>query len=190
MMRHPWRALQDTTRRRLLTRTGAIFVILTIAMVRAGAPLKNATAPHGIVSLELAWTAGRARQILTGWSPAQLDVAAKGIRLDFTYILVYGLAISLACALVADRAGERHRSLQRLAAIASWGALVAGTLDVFENLAMMSELGQIGDVSALGAAPVVAGAAATLKFLLLIGCAVALLAGVLDYWRNRRAEMG
>lgn len=189
-MRHPWRALQETTRRRLLTRTGAIFVILTIAMMRAGAPLKNAIAPHGIVSLELAWSAERARQILQGWSPDQHHVAAQGIRLDFTYILVYALALSLACALVADRAGERSPLLQRIAAFASWGVLVAGVLDVLENLAMMAELGQVGDLSSLGAASVLAGSAATLKFLLLTGCALTLVAGLLDHWRNRRPEAG
>lgn len=181
MTRHPWRALQPLTRRRLLMRTGAIFVALTIAMTRMGAPLKTETSPLGIVSFELAGTPERAQRLLGEWSPAQKEIAAKNIRLDYTYIVVYALAFSLACAAVADAAGDRRVVLQRAAALASWGALVAAILDVIENLAMMSELG----AGASGAAPGVAFAAASLKFLLLGAAVAVLLTGGVRYWQSR-----
>lgn len=186
--RHPWRALQDATRRRLLTRTGALFVILTIAMTRMGAPLKNPAAPWGIVSFELAWTGERATRVLESWSPQLRSVAEQSLKLDFTYILAYAVAFSLGCALVADHAGVRRAGLQRLAALASWGVLAAGACDVIENLALMSELGQSASAEALGGAAVAAGLVATVKFLLLSVCVIVLLTGVADYAAHRPIE--
>lgn len=180
-MQHPWRALPATVRRGLLKRTTILAILLTIFMARIGAPLDSPAAPLGIVSLELARTPEKMERILHEWTPRQEATARRSVRLDFTYLVVYALALSLACAALADAPWLRQRAVTTAAAALSWGSLLAGALDAVENAALLAALRG----AAMATAPPVAFAAASLKFAL-VAAALLLLAtgGVLRLSRT------
>ena len=184
MRNHPWRALQGKVRVGLLRRTGILAVLLTIFMTRIGAPLRSPEAPLGIVSLELARTPERAGRIVREWTPEQQATARRSLRLDFTYLVVYALALSLACAALADAVQGRRASLGRAAAALSWGSLIAGALDVVENLALFTVLRGGGSVTA----PAIAFFAASLKFALLVAALAVLVTGAAFLTLHRRQE--
>lgn len=156
----------------LLRRTAIVAIGLTFLMQKIGRPLVSPEAPYGIVSFELARTAAAARRMLDAWSPQQKAVAWQGLMLDFAYLLAYGMALSLACALVADWSRDRGSPFARVAATVAWGSLAAAGFDVVENVALMLRL-RGADASAL--APV-AFLAASIKFAL-VGAALVVIVG-------------
>lgn len=181
-MHHPWRALAANVRLGLLRRTAILAVLLTIFMARIGAPLDSPEAPMGIVSLELARTPEKMGRIVDEWTPRQEATARRSLRLDFTYLVVYALALSLACAALADATWLGRRAVATAAAAMSWGSLAAGALDAVENVALLAVLRG----AAMTMAPPVAFAAASLKFAL-VGAALTVLAigGILRLLRTR-----
>lgn len=114
-------------------------IALSIVLSSIGQSLKNQTAPQGIISFELAGSASRAEQIISSWSDAARRDAFLSIGVDYLYLFVYPLAISLACLVVSARL-SRRRTPTKTGATLSWLVLVAGLLDAVENLAMIRML--------------------------------------------------
>ena len=103
------------------------------------------------------------------------------MRLDFTYVVVYALALSLACAALADAAWLQRRGVATAAAVLSWGSLAAGVFDVVENIALLAMLRGAG----MATAPPVAFAAASVKFALVAAAlAVLVVGGLLRLFRT------
>lgn len=96
---------------------------------------------HGIVALELPKGTEGAQQILAAWQRKGLMKAARrSITVDWLFIVLYVLALVCGGVLVA-RAGEALGGLdaadaKTVALVLAIAAVVAGLLDVLENLGM------------------------------------------------------
>jgi hypothetical protein len=148
----------------------AVLAVLTIAYSLAlnaqGKPLRERV-PGGIVAYELAWSAERAGEILEAWRPVR-EVARRQLVLDFGFLVLYPLALSLACALLSQ--ASPGGGVAAAGAFLSRAVLLAGPLDAVENLALLRMLG-----AGPGDAPArLAAVCAGVKFLLVF-CAFAYL---------------
>lgn len=128
-----------------------------------GEVLRTAVSPFGIVSLELAGSADAAQRIHAAWGEAGRRAAAFNIRIDFLYLLAYGIALSIGCAVAATWWGRRSTRMASLGPAMSLAMLLAAACDAVENVAMLLGLGDPGN----GFWPILARACAMVKFALL-----------------------
>ncbi|HVS82277.1 MAG TPA: hypothetical protein VHE60_11150 [Pyrinomonadaceae bacterium] len=108
-----------------------------------GCHLKTPAAPHGIISFELAGRRAAADLIVASWSPPQPDVrgdAFLNLGVDYLFLFLYPLTISLACHLTARRGQRFGCRTWIVGAILSWLVLVATPLDATENYALIKVL--------------------------------------------------
>jgi hypothetical protein len=135
------------------------FVLLTVVLAYSGAALVNATAPLGIVSLQLAGTGATAALILDSWGSDGLAAAWLNLIIDFPYLMTYGALLGLLC-----RRAARTRPL-RVATGRSClrAAVAAAAFDAVENLALLVQL----QTGANDPAAALAFACAGIKFALL-----------------------
>lgn len=100
-----------------------------------GHPLTIPTSPAGIVSLELAGTAEKTSTILEGWARQKLTAKARNnIMIDFLFIPFYAILFYTLCGSIA----VRHKGMAATMGIMlAFDALVAGLLDVSENILML-----------------------------------------------------
>lgn len=119
--------------------------------------MRTPVAPGGVLSLQFAFRMNRAQDVLDSWNDVN-ETAQNQILIDFGFLIVYPVAISLAClAIFQTHAGAvRHAAL-----VLAWIALAAGPFDLLEDLASLQMLSQ--GATSLSAA-VVSGAA-VIKFL-------------------------
>jgi len=123
-----------------------IALIVTLAMGYTlsiqGAQLRNQHASRGVVSLELAWTAENAREVVDSWKADRLKRAAyRQVLLDFIFIAGYTallIAIARSCERATNAAGSTF--LAWIAGSATYGALAAGIFDCFENIGLLAML--------------------------------------------------
>ncbi len=170
-MQHPLEFIPQHLRKPLFY----VFLTLTLLVFSVfrslDAPLRTDSAPGGIVSFELAWTADAAREILDSWDAKAHLNAAFGLGLDYLFMPVYGMALSLGLLLISRAKGGWFR---RLAAWMGWGALAAALFDAIENYALWRELTGL----VVSPYPEIAALCAQVKFALLIaGILVALMGG-------------
>lgn len=118
-------------------------IALSLVLSSIGQSLKNQTAPQGIISFELAGSGSRAEQIVSSWPEAARRDAFLSIGVDYLFLCVYPLAISLAC-IVASASLTRYRLLTKAGATLGWLVLGAGVLDAVENFAMIRMLKSTG----------------------------------------------
>lgn len=159
------------TSRRLWT-LWSIALTATIAILLARlAPLEAVLAArgHGIVDLELAWTAQQFTEITTAWGAEGVTAARTQTLWDFAWIPSYALTLwaSLKLSLRSATGTLARRGAQVAALIP-----VAAGCDVVENIALLLGLGD-GPRAIL--APL-ASAMATVKFAILLAAIVVLLA--------------
>ena len=110
-------------------------IILMVALGSIDRPLRNDLAPKGIISFELAGS--RAKKIVNSWSQAARQNAFLSLGLDYLYLSVYPLALSLACQLAAATVRGLWLSIGGLI---SWLVLAAMPLDAFEDYALIKVL--------------------------------------------------
>jgi hypothetical protein len=143
-MRHPLEFLPLQLRKPLFY----FFLIFTLIIYGVFSvldqPLRTSAAPHGIVSFELAGSPDTAFQIMVSWEdvcdecPAAEKFkpylyAAFGLGLDYLFMPVYALALSLGLLL----AGNGKKSWYRTLTIwMGWGAFAAALFDAVENYAL------------------------------------------------------
>jgi hypothetical protein len=147
----------------LLIATGlSIVVILIIRAMFAGMEqTMHASSPYGIVDFELAFSGNRAGTILSHWDRAAADAARASLLLDFLFIPAYAVAFVGITSLLTR---SRPAPWQRTGRLLIRGVIVAALLDVLENLMLLYQLQ--GDVIRQ-TPPLIAGVAASIKFLLL-----------------------
>lgn len=115
-------------------------LVLLIALRILDAPLRTTFAPRGIVSFELAKDADASRQILDSWNAEAKMHAALSLGLDYLFLIVYAVFISLACVQVGQSLRHRSPLLARLGEILAWSQFLAAILDAIENAALISLL--------------------------------------------------
>lgn len=171
-----------------MTRRRALW-ILGIAMLALGAVellydgrMQDAGS-FGIIDLELAFSSGKAQEIMRAWGDAGHDAAVASLWFDFLYLTAYGLFLWLAIRAVGD--GLRARGRAALAAPAgalSLLPLIGAASDVVEDVFLLLVLG--GHLASAG--PALAGAFAAVKFACLAVAIVYLLTGLVAMAVSRR----
>jgi hypothetical protein len=168
-MKHPLEFTPPEKRKPLFFSLLALTLILFAVFTFLDAPLRNPTAPNGIVSFELAGNIKPAAEVLGSWDSSAQLFAAFGLGLDYLFMPVYALALSLGILLAA---GRHAGAFARVGVWLGWGALAAALFDATENFALWQLV--LGDFQSLW--PRLANICATAKFsLLLIGLTYALI---------------
>jgi hypothetical protein len=171
-MNHPLDWISPDKRKPIFFALLAGTLILFAVFRVLDAPLRTSAAPNGIVSFELAGTSAAAQTMIDSWDARARLCAAFGLGLDYLFMPVYALTLSLGILLAA---GRHAGTFVRLGTAVGWGALVAALFDAVENFSLWKFI--LGDVQALG--PSLAAFCATVKFtLLLLGLAYALIGWV------------
>lgn len=140
LIRHPFAWISPERRRPALL--GLVVATLGVSMLMraSGAALLNASAPAGIVSLELARTPARATQIMVSWvRDGAIDAAISNVKLDYLFLLTYAPTIALACLLAMVSLEGRPR-LAAIGPLVGLGSLLAGALDALENVGLLQML--------------------------------------------------
>jgi hypothetical protein len=117
-----------------------------------------------ILDLELMRTSANAVEHVARLGPTGIDAAKMSIYLDFPFLILYALALSASCAVLAARAADRGRTtLASAGRTIAWAAPVAAALDAVENVALLQVLSDRVDQPWPG----IAFGFATVKFALL-----------------------
>ncbi len=158
------------TRRETLHRLVDFWWLWAIAALAVGAITTAAAKGFPIVDLELAGTAERAGDVIRG---ADLDEVRAAIAWDFLFIFFYSPALFFG-SLWARRqfTGDFGR---RAGTLIAAGGLIAGALDMVENVAMLAYL---RDPGAWGGWNLLAAATAIPKFVLALVAVVYILSGI------------
>lgn len=171
------------TRRRWLWILGiAMLALLAVELIYDGR-MQDAGG-FGIIDLELAFTSGKAQEIMRAWGSAGHDAAVASLWFDFLYLTAYGLFTWLAIRAVGDGLRARGRAgLAAPAAAISLLPLVAAAADAVEDVFLLLVLG--GRLPSAG--PALAGSFATLKFACMAVAVVYLLVGLVAMALARRS---
>jgi hypothetical protein len=171
------------TRRRALSLLGiAMLALFAIELLYDGR-MQDAGG-YGIVDFEVAFTSGKAQEIMRAWGADGHDAARLSLWFDFLYLTAYGLFLWLAIRALGDALVRRGRaSWARPAAAIALLPLIGAASDVLEDVFLLLTLG--GHASSIG--PPLAGGFATLKFTCLAVAIAYLLAGLVALARSRRS---
>ena len=113
-------------------------VVMIYVMAKNGAPLKTPATLHGILDLEFAYNAEKTTVVINAWASLDNIVAAKlNTWLDFLFLFFYSLFLFFACKKIA---GTFHGMVAKSGQLIAKGALVAGFLDILENMGMLIAL--------------------------------------------------
>lgn len=137
-----------------------VFVTLTVWLYQLDRVLRTEAAPNGIVSFELARTGETSRAILDSWNPQAREAAMLLQGLDYLYLVVYPIWLSLLISSPSERLGG---TWQRAGLWMSTAVLLCAPLDAIENHALIVQImrGPSDDLAAR------AWLCATMKFALL-----------------------
>ena len=127
-------------------KTGLFFLlagtlVMMVVMAKTGATLKTAATPKGILDLEFAYNATKTADVVIAWTgiiPADNVLAAiVNTWLDFIFLFFYSLFLNKACRMIA---AKFNRFFSVAGGLVATGALIAGLLDVLENIGMLTSL--------------------------------------------------
>lgn len=139
--------------------------ILMLQLIGIGTPLEVPGVRWGIVSYELAFTAARAREILTIWSQAGVTESARvSLGVDGAFLVAYPMFFFTSMRLLRDHVMRAADPLSAVATPLSWAMLACIPLDALENLLLWRMI----DTGATPAGAALAGMAASIKFLLVL----------------------
>ena len=116
-------------------------LVMMVVMAKTGAILKTDAAPMGILNLEFAYNTTKTTTIINSWASinhADVISAAKiNTYWDFLFLFFYAGFLFLACKKIATNINGPFAKAGNFIAK---GALLAGFLDVLENLGMLITL--------------------------------------------------
>ena len=136
----PFDNLSNSARKRVIVITLVMSAILLVALRTLDTPLRNNTAPRGIVSFELAQNYNASKQILDSWSAEAKVNAALSLGLDFLFLIIYAFFISFSCIQVGAALKDDHSIFLSVAVVLAWAQFLAAILDAIENLALIQLL--------------------------------------------------
>ena len=132
--------------------------VLMLSMGNINDVLTSSQPGYDIIDFEFAFTEEKAGKILESWGP-HLHEARKSLYIDFGYLVAYALFLSSVTIFVTlSLEGTPHR-IGRAVAVMPW---MAAFLDGIENVCLLYVL----SVRISGIAVLLAGACASVKFLL------------------------
>ena len=171
----PFDKFSDSNRKRLLVCALVLSAALLAALHALDIPLRTPAAPRGIVSFELADSMAASQQILDSWNARAKIQAALSLGLDYLFLIVYAVFISLACVQVSKALQHRSPLLAGIGAVLAWAQFLAAVLDAAENSVLIALLLN----SECTWLPVAARACAIIKFSIVAAGLVYMGAGML-----------
>lgn len=169
-MRHPLEFIPQNFRKPMFY-TFFVLTIVIFGVFRTAEPfLRTSAAPSGIVSFELARNVNTSQSIVDSWDANARLYAAFGLGLDYLFMPVYALALSLGLLLASSNKTGWYRTCANWM---GWGVFAAALFDAVENYALWKVL--TGGV--FSPYPEIAAFCATIKFILLIVGLVTALSG-------------
>lgn len=177
-----WRTLSERTRLRAFGGASLCAFAMSSWVGSTGARLRTDASPFGIVSLELAGTPEVAQRIYAAWGETGQQVAQFNIRIDYLYLIAYGIALSIGCAVARRWWAGRSRQLAHLGGPLTWAMLVAALSDACENVMLWQMLHNPVDARW----PSLARGFAVLKFALLAVGLLYILCGAFSRIGQRR----
>ncbi len=117
------------------------WIILVLGAGALQLPALGRMAAHGvdIVQFELMRTTTQAIRFSVMLGPDGLAAARQQLYLDFAYLVLYGIALSGGCALLAARAARRgHPAIAAAAGAFAVIAVIGAACDAAENLALLA----------------------------------------------------
>ncbi|MGI9085734.1 MAG: hypothetical protein ACR2FE_10675 [Aeromicrobium sp.] len=178
-----WANLVDNPRR------GRLVVGLFLLMFGVGAlalPSLGRMSIRGveILDVEFMRTSAKAAEQVARLGPEGVDAARISLYLDFPFLVLYAVALSAACIVVAARAADRGRtSLAAIGQRVAWLAPVAAACDALENIAILQVLADRVDQPW----PAIAFGFAAVKFVLLAVVGGYLVVGLFLTLRRRES---
>jgi hypothetical protein len=140
IMSDPFKWLSSTAKRWVLLISILLSLTLLIVMHSMDRQLITAASPRGIVSFELSGSIESAAQILKAWGPQGRVYAALSLGLDYLFLIVYALFISLSCVRIAEYFRQKGRHLAIWGLGLGWAQFLAAFLDAIENAALINLL--------------------------------------------------
>lgn len=110
------------------------FCFLTLFFIFNESALK-ASSGYGVLDLELAWTPGTINRIFAAWGPSEIRYQVFAHRLDFAYLVCYGVFAALCVLLLARRLDGRLQSIGFFFVLAP---PLAALFDALENAFLLS----------------------------------------------------
>jgi hypothetical protein len=162
-----------------LRQVAALALLAVLALVVVFGIHDQRLSPYSIVSLELAWTPERAGEIFQAWGAAGLHTARRSLLIDLAFMPAYALLFASLVLILARQARGRWQTAGLWLVLAPFAAWL---FDLIENATLLRVLGSAADPPATELT--LAGAAAVLKFALLIACLVYMLAMLLRLRRR------
>jgi len=114
-----------------------LFATLTVWLYQLDRVLRTEAAPQGIVSFELARTAAKSVAILDSWSPQAREAAMLLQGLDFLYLVVYPVWLSLLALSLSASLGGRW---QRVGLWIGTAVIFCAPFDAIENHALIVQV--------------------------------------------------
>jgi len=136
----PFASLSPARRRNYFWLFLVLTVIVMFGLNLTGAPMTTDAAPYGIVSYELAGGVSAAEKILASWDRIARERCAFSLGLDYLFMPVYAITISLGCAMASDALQHANWPLGKLGVPLGWLQFLAALLDAIENYALASML--------------------------------------------------
>ena len=161
----------------LLLALMAFAIVLYLRLQSLGRRLRNATAPLGIVSLEMCLSSEESRGIIESWDEDAREDARRMLCLDYFFIPIYTTAMAI-LGVLASRwfAAKGLSSMGTIAMYLAWGQWLAGLFDFTENSALLRILSMYPDIP--DGLTQLAGWSARIKFLLIIMAVLCCLFGL------------
>lgn len=137
-MPDPFKWLSESAQRPALLVFFLLSGTLLTGMHALDQRLITEAAPRGIVSFELAGSIEKAGQILKEWGPPGKARATLSLGLDYLFLFVYALFISLSCVRIARYFKFKYAFLAVWGVGLGWAQFLAALLDAIENLALIN----------------------------------------------------
>ena len=166
-----WVSQADRPKLILLLTTAA--TVIFIGMLAVGRDTTRQGGPS-VVVFARAGSERDARAILRQWGPRGQRAAKRSLWIDYVFLLLYTMLLSLTCAYLAIVVKDSSlwswlaAFLSWLGTVLAWLALLGGIADALENTALLMQLPD----HASGTAARVARLAARAKFVVIGGCLV------------------
>jgi len=116
-------------------------LLMILVMYKTGASLKTNDTPNGILDLEFASNAAKATAVVNAWQKSEtvdnIQIAKLNTELDFIFLFFYSIFLNMVCRSIA----ALHTGMARnIGLIVATGAIIAGMLDILENIGMLLTL--------------------------------------------------
>ena len=118
----------------------AASVAVVAALEKLNGALRNSVASQGVMSLELARTLDRQRQLLASWGPSARLRLAFSIGLDFFCVVAFLSALALACIWLAAALRRRRTVGSQLGVVVAWTLGIMGAFWMLQNVLLASAL--------------------------------------------------